>query len=351
MNHIVVTDMVGNYGRNIANELGCPFLPVETVKYKAGEVKPVLRFKDEKRPWISDVVPEDLHGKNAIIALRDHRLYPGADAYLRKNYLTLAALRKVAYESDIQLSGFDLFMPYLYYARQDRAAFGEPPSLEDVGEEIVEKGIDRLFTYNSHIYGRDDNDLGSYFDIYANTPSVHDISLAPLFVEKLKTDYCVGDIVIVTPDGDSMSRVAEFFEECDNFGIDHDFGYVIQQRREDGTKVVIDSDLPVEDKIVLIVDDLSDSGGTVIRAIEETMEHGPKRIFAAVTHIFDEEPIMRLAEKKENNSLSLIMTSDSFYLTRDEERASVFIENFRELNTTEFIADYIKKCDEESKEW
>lgn len=350
MNHVVVGDMVGLYGRNIAKKLGCPFLPVETVTYKAREVKPVLRFKDETRPWISDVAPQDLHGKNAIIVLRDNRFYPDSNAQLRKNYSTLAALRKVAYDLDIRLTGFDLIIPYLNYARQHRPAFGEPPSLEEVVREIVEKELDRFFTYNSHVYGREGDSLESYFDLYENRPLVRDIPLAPLFVEKLKTDYDMDDIVIVNPDSDSKSRVADFFKECDNFGIDHDFGYVIQQRHEDGTKTFIDSDLPVEDKVVLVVDDLSDTGKTLIRAIDKIWERSPKRVFAAVTHIFDEEPIMRLARERERNRLSLILTLDSFYRTHGE-KASVFDENFRELDTTGFIADYIKKQDEESKEW
>jgi len=358
MEHIVVGDIpdIDSYGMDVARFLEAEFLPVKVVKYKAGEIKPILLFKGQPERWASKLEPYDIDGKDMIVAFRDNRVYPDADKYLRKNYLIVNAIRNVERNFDIEVDVIDAIMPYLYYARQDRAALGEPCSLEEIAKELESKTIERLFTYNSHIYGREDRNLGQYFSeisgMLGHSTIPHDIPLAELFAEKL-IDFGVESPAIINPDGDSISRLLDIFDEFDVRYVNPFFRYVLQKRQPDGSKKFLESYLNgIEGETAIIVDDLSDSGGTLIRAIDEVSNHNPKEIFVVVTHIFDEEPIRRLIEKKKTNPLfKTIITSDSLYLDTTQEKEALvadYRKNFHEIDTTKFIADYIKEDDLDS---
>jgi phosphoribosylpyrophosphate synthetase len=336
MEYVVVGGIWDCYGRAIADELGAGFLPVDTQHYKAGEIKPRLVFKS----LLNELKEDDLDSKKILIALRDDRFEGDSNRYLLENRLTVDCIRGIESENNIDVSGIDVLMPYMYYARQDeRFKPEEPSSLEKVAEWISIWDIDRLFTYHSHLLGREEKNLQMYFDV-----DVHDVSLAPLFANRLKFEYGVKDPIIVNPDGVSKTRLNNLLRQFE----DSLFGWVLQDRdRATGKKKVVEYNIPEEVNLgydVVIVDDLTDSGGTLIRAFEELENFNPSRVFILVSHMFDEEPVKRLGElANQNPEIEAIITSDSFASDYNTEAGKYFIENFDELTTSLFIADYMKK--------
>ena len=84
--------------------------------------------------------------------------------------------------------------------------------------------------------------------------------------------------------------------------------------RTDSFSVVIDGKLPVEGKHVIILDDLTKSGSTLIRTREALLKQGAKKVVCAVTHVTptysEEENLLKgLYEKVEGQ----IVVSDSVY--------------------------------------
>lgn len=333
---VVVGDVEDGFGREFAEEVGALFLPVEVKIYKPErEVKPILK--------LDDCVEENLEGLkgNVLLALRDIRFAdrksePDSNMYLRTCELTIDAIRDIAEPACI-----DVLMPYMYYARQDeRFQRGEPLSLKRIADDIASWGIRRLFTYHSHLLGREEKRLQDYF---GKGVEVHDIGLANVFADVLKSKYAVREPVVVNPDGDSPERVKDMSGQFEN----STFSWVKQGRdRQTGEKKVLRSGLTfyeTDGRDAIIYDDMTKSGGTLIRAYKIVLGHRPKRIFIVVGHMVGEEPVKRLGSLVEESRVEAVLTSDSFRTPYGTELGKYFNEHIEEIHTAPFIADYIKK--------
>lgn len=163
-------------------------------------------------------------------------------------------------------------MPYFGYARQDRKAKARDPiSAKLVANLLTTAGADRVLTMDLHAA-----QLQGFFDI----PVDHLLGvpiLAQYFKEKFGND--VDDVVVVSPDVGSVTRSRKFAEK-----LEVPLAIIDKRRPKANVCEIMNIIGDVKDKRVVLVDDLIDTGGTIINAVKALMEIGAKEVYACCTH-------------------------------------------------------------------
>ena len=162
-------------------------------------------------------------------------------------------------------------IPYLGYSRQDKEFLkGEVVSLGVLARLFRSVGIKRLVTLDIH----SSMSLG-YFTI-----PTYSVSAIPLLAEYFKGRKNLGDFVAVSPDLGASVRVEAFAKVLD---VEH---IVFQKIRNKvtGEITVLDRDVVIEGKEIIIVDDIISTGGTIRGAADLLLKNGAKKVYAACVH-------------------------------------------------------------------
>ncbi|UCH66034.1 MAG: ribose-phosphate pyrophosphokinase [Ignavibacterium sp.] len=185
-------------------------------------------------------------------------------------------------------------IPYFGYARQDRK---DQPRVSITAKLIANliavSGADRVITMDLHA-----PQIQGFFDI----PFDH---LYASSVFRGHIDHFMDDLVIVSPDVGGI-KIARAYAKLFNCAL-----VVIDKRRpQQNLAEVVNIIGDVNDKNVLIVDDLIDTGGTFVGAIEALKENGAKKIFGAITHPLLSGNAIEKIEKSDLNKLFVTDTID-----------------------------------------
>jgi ribose-phosphate pyrophosphokinase len=157
--------------------------------------------------------------------------------------------------------------PYLGYLRQDRKTKSRTPiTARLVADLLIAAGAQRVVGIDFHC-----EQAQGFFDI-----PVDHLYAAPVIIRHLTGDTIP---VIVSPDAGGIKRAAAFAES-----IDTQFAYISKKRISDTEVKVYGITGEVNGQEVLIVDDMTESCGTLIEAAKVCKQHGATKIRAAVTH-------------------------------------------------------------------
>jgi len=175
-------------------------------------------------------------------------------------------------------------IPYFGYARQDRKDRPRVPiTAKLVANLLTTAGANRLLTMDLHA-----SQIQGFFDI----PLDH-IYAAPVLLRYFDK-HSAGELVVMAPDVGSIKMGRAFAKR-----LGASLGFVDKRRpRPDATKVMnVVGD--VEGKHVIMVDDIINTGNSMIQAAAALRKLGAKRITAGATHaLFSENAINRLAESE-----------------------------------------------------
>ena len=168
-------------------------------------------------------------------------------------------------------------IPYFGYARQDRKAKPRQPiSAKRVANMITIAGANRVVSSDFHA-----SQVAGFFDI-----PVDDVSPVSLFYRYFK-DLNLDDIVCVSPDHGGLVRT--FVGD-------------------------------VKDKTCIIVDDIVDTAGTLILAINKLHELGAKKIYAAISHgVLSNDAVKKI----ENSPIDKLVITDSIPLSDEKKSAKI----------------------------
>ena len=182
--------------------------------------------------------------------------------------------------------------PFLPYTRQDRT-FNLTGSLgaKIVAEIVNNCGIGKIITYDFHAL-----QIEGFFK-----GQVHNLSAVPLFLKDIESKFDKKDIVIVFPDAGSASRFKRFFDNTD-----YEIAIIQKVRNDDGIAMKILGN--ASGKTAIILDDMIDSGGTIIEASNVLKKQNAKDIFVYATHgVLSGNAVQNL--QNENNISQITITN------------------------------------------
>ncbi|HEV2348227.1 MAG TPA: ribose-phosphate pyrophosphokinase [Terriglobia bacterium] len=160
-------------------------------------------------------------------------------------------------------------MPYYGYARQDRKDRPRVPiSSKVVADLLTSAGANRVLALDLH---------ASQIQGYFNIPVDH-LYGTPVTVAYFRT-LKLRNVVVVSPDPGGVERARAFAKKLQAPLA------IIDKRREDAHTVEVMNVIgDVRGKICLIVDDMIDTGGTLVRGSRALLEKGAQRVYASCTH-------------------------------------------------------------------
>ncbi|MFC4991784.1 ribose-phosphate diphosphokinase [Rubritalea tangerina] len=187
-------------------------------------------------------------------------------------------------------------MPFFGYARQDRKDKSRVPiTAKLVANLISAAGVNRVVTMDLHAA-----QIQGFFDI-----PVDHLYARPVMVKYLKEEYGVSgeNLAVVSPDVGGVKNARAYSD-----ALGADLAIVAKHRvsatRVEATNVIGD----VEGKDVFLIDDMTETGGTLCAAAKILRENGCKRIFAGVSHAV----IGDTARKRiEDSVIEDLITTDS----------------------------------------
>ena len=167
---------------------------------------------------------------------------------------------------------------------------------------------------------------------FFNIPLDHLVGL-PVFVEHMKKIFKKeqNDVVVVAPDIGSVTRARQLAEK-----IDASIAIVEKRRQKANVSEVLNIIGNVEEKTVLMADDMIDTAGTLCNAANALLKIGKaKKIYACATHGILSGPAI---ERIENSSIEKLLISDTIPLLENKK-----IEKINILSVSHIFAKAIEK--------
>jgi ribose-phosphate pyrophosphokinase len=162
-------------------------------------------------------------------------------------------------------------MPYFGYGRQDRKAEPRVPiSAKLVSNIIRAAGIDRVLTMDLHA-----GQIQGFFDIPVDHLYANPVLVGYFQKKKIPSEQ----LVVVSPDAGGVERARAFAKRLES-GLAIIDKRRISPREANVMHVVGD----VKGKVALIIDDLVDTGGTLVKAAQALSDGGATRVLAAAAH-------------------------------------------------------------------
>jgi ribose-phosphate pyrophosphokinase len=161
-------------------------------------------------------------------------------------------------------------LPYFGYARQDRKPGPRTPiSAKLVANMIVRAGADRVLTLDLHA-----GQIQGFFDIPTDN-----LFAAPAMVADIKEVMSEDNVMVVSPDVGGVVRARGLAKR-----IDAPLAIVDKRRERPGDSEVMNVIGDVSGHSCILVDDIVDSGGTLVNAAEALLEKGAKKVTGYITH-------------------------------------------------------------------
>lgn len=211
-------------------------------------------------------------------------------------------------------------VPYFGYARQDRKAKARDPiSAKLVANMITTAGADRLLTMDLHA-----PQLQGFFDI----PVDHLLGV-PILARYFQAEFTdTKDLVAVSPDVGSVSRARKLAERLD-IPI-----AIIDKRRPKANEVEIMNIIgKVKGKRCILVDDLIDTGGTIVNGARALCEVGATEVYACCTHAVLSGPAI---DRLKSPIITKLVTLDTVPLTPEKK-----LDKIVEISVAEIFAQAI----------
>ena len=161
-------------------------------------------------------------------------------------------------------------IPYFGYARQDRKVVPRTSiSAKLVSNLITKAGADRVVTVDLHA-----GQIQGFFDI-----PVDNLFATPIFARHIKKKIKIKNMICVAPDVGGTER-ARALGKILNVGL----AIVDKRRPKPGQSQVMNIVGDVKGKTCVIVDDIIDSGGTIVNAAKALKDRGAKEVYVYITH-------------------------------------------------------------------
>ncbi len=225
-------------------------------------------------------------------------------------------------------------IPYFGYARQDRKIVPRTSiSAKLVSNLITKAGADRIVTVDLHA-----GQIQGFFDI-----PVDNLFSTPIFSRHIKKKIKSKNLICVAPDVGGVERTRALGRK-----LDVGLAIIDKRRPAPGKSQVMNVIGNVKGKTCIIVDDIIDSGGTIVNAAEALIKRGAKEVHVYVTHgVLSGEAVEKIKKSKIKNLVvtDTINNSDKVKKSRNIEILSIsnlLAEAMKRISNSTSVSDLFK---------
>ncbi len=299
--------VAGNSNRPLAEAIAA-YLKIPLTKAN------VRRFADME---IFVEILENVRGEDVFVV--QSTSFPAND-HLMELLIIIDALRRASARR------ITAVLPYFGYARQDRKAGPRTPiSAKLVANLITRAGADRVLTLDLHA-----GQIQGFFDIPTDN-----LFAAPALVRDIQQNIPLDNIAVISPDVGGVVRARAVAKR-----IDASLAIVDKRRERPGESEVMNVIGDVVGKNCILVDDIVDSGGTLVNAAEALLNQGAESVYAYITHgVLSGGAVARIAGSK----LKELVLTDSIQPTEAVKVAK----NIRCIEVSDLIGEAIARTAEE----
>jgi ribose-phosphate pyrophosphokinase len=276
----------------------------------------VRRFADME---VFVEIQENVRGSDVFII--QSTSYPAND-HLMELLIITDALRRASARR------ITAVVPYFGYARQDRKVGSRSPiSAKLVANLITRAGVDRVLTLDLHA-----GQIQGFFDIPTDN-----LYASPVMVRDIREKFDLSKVMVVSPDVGGVVRARGLAKR-----INAPLAIIDKRRERAGESEVMNVIGEVAGYTCILVDDIVDSGGTLVNAADALISNGAKDVYAYITHgVLSGGAAARIG----NSKLKELVITDSIQPTE----AVTGAKNIRVLSIAALIAEAIgRTASEES---
>ncbi len=255
--------------------------PVSIIQFSDGEIM---------------VEPEvSVRGKNVFIIQSTSR--PVSENYMEV-LIALDAMKRAS------AGEVTVVMPYYGYARQDRKARARQPITAKLMADLLQvAGADRVVTIDLHA-----PQIQGFFDI-----PIDDLSAVSIIGQYYRQKHFEDQVVIVSPDHGGATRARKLSDVIPNSTI----AIIDKRRTQPNVAEAVSLIGDVQGKIAIIIDDIVDTGGSLVGGIEMLYERGAKDVYCACTHGILSGPAL---ERIHKSPIRELVVTNSIELTPEMKK-------------------------------
>jgi ribose-phosphate pyrophosphokinase len=214
-------------------------------------------------------------------------------------------------------------IPHYGYSRQDRKALPRTPiSAKLVADLITVAGATRVITMDLHA-----GQIQGFFNI-----PFDNIFASPVILNYVKKNIFNDKLVCVSPDSGGVERVRWYAKRLET-----DLAMIDKRRIGPNVAKAMNVIGDVKDKDIILIDDMIDTGGTLVEAAQALRKNGANKIYSCATHgVFSGDALNRIANCEE---LEAVIVTDTIPV-RDEVKK---INKIIVLSTAEILSKAIHR--------
>jgi ribose-phosphate pyrophosphokinase len=286
----------------ICYELGCPVAAANVRHFSDGEVHLQIQ--------------ENVRGADVFVV---QPTCTPVDRNLMELLLMMDALKRASAER------ITAVLPYYGYARQDRKDRPRMPISARLVASLIERaGADRILAVDLHAA-----QIQGFFDV-----PVDHLFAAPVMVDYF--DELRGeDLTVVSPDAGGVERARAFGKRLGS-----PLAIIDKRRSEVNVAEVMHIIGDVAGQHCLIVDDLIDTAGTLVKAAEALLEQGAKSVRACATHAVLSGPAV---ERIEQSAIEEVIVTNSIPLREEADNCT----RLKQLSVAPLLAKAIQSIHED----
>ncbi len=213
-------------------------------------------------------------------------------------------------------------IPYFGYARQDRKVVPRTAiSAKLVSNLITNAGANRILSVDLHA-----GQIQGFFDI-----PVDNLFATPIFARHIQKKMKLNNLICVSPDVGGVERTRALSRR-----INSSIAIIDKRRPTPGKSEVMNIVGNVKNKNCVIVDDIIDSGGTIVNAAKALKEKGAKDVYVYITHaVLSGEAVQKL----EKSQIKKLITTD----TIDNSKKIVRSKKIEIISLAPMISEAMKR--------
>lgn len=294
-----------SFAEKICNELGITLGESQVGKFSDGE--------------ISVHISDSVRGADVFVV---QPTCPPINENLMELLIIIDALKRAS------AGRINAVIPYYGYARQDRKTKArEPITAKLVADILTTAGADRVVSMDLHA-----GQIQGYFDI-----PVDHLTGVPILADYFR-DIIDKETVVVSPDIGGVRRARNFASL-----LDLPIAIIEKRRPKANVSEVMNIIGDIEDKNVILVDDIVDTAGSLTKAAKVLKDFGAKKVYACCTHpVLSGPAIDRLKE----SVIEKLVVTDTIPLTEDKQIdkievvsvAPLFAEAIRRIYSNESVS-------------